>query len=923
MVEAFHKGIIFPNKQVAETHKMTADGHLLVSETYIGGHVEALESGVFRADIPCKFRMEVEALERLKAEVKDTLSYSLSHELGIDLETLEDLDQVVGEIQKKIDTLIEEPMRTENPKIYHLDVGAMYPNIILTNRLQPPSVITEEDCLACVYNTPDAVCKKDMNWVWRGEIIPATKGEYERIMQQLEQERFGKPPKPFHSLPKEQRLAVEKKRLQDFCKKSYGRVHEARIEERTSTICERENGFYVNTVMAFRDRRYEYKAMLKKAKGELDAVSENDDDGKKAGKAKVVLYESLQLAHKCILNSFYGYVMRKGSRWFSMEMAGIVCHTGANIIMEARKLVEKIGRPLELDTDGIWCLLPDSFPENYKVKMKNGKSVSVSYPGAMLNALVKDKFTNNQYHTLKPDGTYEVSSENSIFFEVDGPYLSMILPASKEEGKKLKKRYAVFNFDGSLAELKGFEIKRRGELNIIKEFQKDVFSAFLGGKTLNEAYQSVAKVADNWLDVLFTKGADLRDEELFDLIAENRSMSKKLEEYGNQKSTSITTAKRLAEFLGADMVKNAGLACRYVISQLPAFAPVAERAIPLAIFQAEPQVAAHYLRKWTDSDKISPENINIRELLDWPYYVERLGNCIQKIVTIPAALQGVNNPVPRVPHPDWLENMKKKKIELACQPKITEIFKKKTDVPITPISTRTPRSSQTRKRPTPAVFMEDLPDSHLNTDDLVELDESGNIVKRARMEDSSGNIQVTPSRMSNWLIKKKINQTQTPPTQVISKKRNEEGPIEKKTWKNDGFHEWLRFLKRKWKKQRTDRKNFLRSNASMINSSMSFGGRTNLESMLAFNRDKLSRENWHILQVAETKSPGIFDVFAFVGGVLKKFSLNIPRVFYVNYLNKLENPGGKPVQKILPRMQACHFLYEYTADESKFRAEMK
>ena len=50
--------------------------------------------------------------------------------------------------------------------------------------------------------------------------------------------------------------------------------------------------------------------------------------------------------------------------------------------------------------------------------------------------------------------TYTVRSENSIFFEVDGPYLAMILPASKEEGKKLKKRYAVFNFDGSLAELK-------------------------------------------------------------------------------------------------------------------------------------------------------------------------------------------------------------------------------------------------------------------------------------------------------------------------------------------------------------------------------------------------------------------------------------------------------------------------------------
>jgi hypothetical protein len=31
---------------------------------------------------------------------------------------------------------------------------------------------------------------------------------------------------------------------------------------------------------------------------------------------------------------------------------------------------------------------------------------------------------------------------------------AMILPASKEEGKSIKKRYAVFNFDGSLAELK-------------------------------------------------------------------------------------------------------------------------------------------------------------------------------------------------------------------------------------------------------------------------------------------------------------------------------------------------------------------------------------------------------------------------------------------------------------------------------------
>ena len=58
----------------------------------------------------------------------------------------------------------------------------------------------------------------------------------------------------------------------------------------------------------------------------------------------------------------------------------------------------------------------------------------------------------------------------SIFFEIDGPYRAMIIPAAKEEGKLLKKRYAVYNPNGSMAELKCFELKRRGELKIIKIF---------------------------------------------------------------------------------------------------------------------------------------------------------------------------------------------------------------------------------------------------------------------------------------------------------------------------------------------------------------------------------------------------------------------------------------------------------------------
>ena len=57
MVQAYHANIVFPNKQESILNKLTEDGHVMDSETYVGGHVEALESGVFRADIPCRFRM--------------------------------------------------------------------------------------------------------------------------------------------------------------------------------------------------------------------------------------------------------------------------------------------------------------------------------------------------------------------------------------------------------------------------------------------------------------------------------------------------------------------------------------------------------------------------------------------------------------------------------------------------------------------------------------------------------------------------------------------------------------------------------------------------------------------------------------------------------------------------------------------------
>lgn len=232
--------------------------------------------------------------------------------------------------------------------------------------------------------------QRKLKWTWNGDFIPADRLELEGIRKQLETERFPDPKGKkefisFYELPQSDQNSKLKSRLKDYSKKVYKVTHQEVEEERESIICMRENPFYVDTVRAFRDRRYIYKDKLKQAQREYERVSKENKSEFSIQEASkmIILYDSLQLAHKCILNSFYGYVMRRGARWYSMETAGagfffflnntvflkiffLVTYTGAKIITQSREIIEKIGVPLELDTDGIWCILPQCFPQNFK-----------------------------------------------------------------------------------------------------------------------------------------------------------------------------------------------------------------------------------------------------------------------------------------------------------------------------------------------------------------------------------------------------------------------------------------------------------------------------------------------------------------------------------------------------------------------------
>ena len=53
-----------PNRH-EDPHGNMYDGHLLASETYVGGHVEALEAGVFRSDIATDFKIVPAAVQQV------------------------------------------------------------------------------------------------------------------------------------------------------------------------------------------------------------------------------------------------------------------------------------------------------------------------------------------------------------------------------------------------------------------------------------------------------------------------------------------------------------------------------------------------------------------------------------------------------------------------------------------------------------------------------------------------------------------------------------------------------------------------------------------------------------------------------------------------------------------------------------------
>jgi DNA polymerase epsilon subunit 1 len=690
-----------------------------------------------------------------------------------------------------------------------------------------------------------------MEWQWKGEYYPLNRGEFERIKLHHHTDP---------NMSKADDMLLLRKEVREYSQKHYKQAFEHKNEMRSDIVCMRENPFYVNTVKAFRDRRYEFKAKVKVWNKAYQKFKDDPDESKKAWNM-MLLYESLQLAHKIILNSFYGYVMRRGARWYSMEMAAMVTHTGSEIIQMARNLFVKIGKPLELDTDGIWTLLPAGFPETFDIEFKDGSKSTLSFPCSMCNLLIYDAYKNTQYQMERPDKhmKFTTSTEMSIFFEIDGPHRAMVIPAAREENKVLKKRYAVFDMKGKLSEVKGFEIKRRGELKIIKIFQSEIFQQYLKGTTLRECYQYCAETCNKWLSILRQQGESMREDEIVTLIAESKVLSKNIKEYDSKKGVAITAAKRMSELLGSDLLNGKGLNCKFLISKKPANAPLNERVIPVALLHVKDEpIKMKFLRKWLKDPTI--QSADIRPIIDWDYYIERVSNTIQKMVTISAAYQGIENPVPFIAHPKWLVQKLIRESDTNPQQKLLSFFSVKPKVTDIEDMLSVP-GKENRQRPSNGM----------------DIERNGS-AKKGKLSQKKGFEEFEPTIQYQ-----------------------------------DNFSGWLEEQKKLWKLNRARRKAGLSSSSGLTrdNAAKSF-----------FKNSELQLQNMplHILSISKTKTPGEYIMWILFEHSPVSLKVKVERTIYIHVVNpKIDVPSEfKKSAKVLPRDKKVNALYEFTLPEAAF-----
>lgn len=239
---------------------------------------------------------------------------------------------------------------------------------------------------------------------------------------------------------------------------------------------------------------------------------------------------------------------------------------------------------------------------------------------------------------------------------------------------------------------------------------------------------------------------------------------------------------------------------------------------------------------------------------------------ILQLITIPAALQRIPNPVPRVHHPDWLARRVANLTDKFKQHNLSDMF------------------AQQR------------------------------VSHQKQIESGDPLVQ-------------KLQATRVEPTQKPTKSKATastalsdvlpEGPAP--DIKVD-YPAWVAHMKPFWRKHRKEKKALQSSGMAMSNGA---GGR--LGSMLQKQTFSLDSHIWDIVQIAEVAGrPGEFKLWLLIDGTLQAVRLHVPRQFLINFKTLPEDQDWpedcqvEAISRTLPRSHRALNLLRVTTSESNF-----
>ncbi|MCT4643012.1 MAG: DNA polymerase II [Bacteriovoracaceae bacterium] len=218
--------------------------------------------------------------------------------------------------------------------------------------------------------------------------------------------------------------------------------------------------------------------------------------------AKKEQNESLSMAIKILMNSFYGVMGSTRSRFYHATLPSAITQIGQWIIKTTIAYFESLGlEVLYGDTDSIFIRLDMSRKPQDLVKQTN----------TYLNKLLMDK--------------YKVESFLELEFEKSYPKL--FFGATRDGASGAKKKYAAW--DGQDVHFKGMESVRSDWTKLAKDFQKAIFVNYFQDKPLEEFIKNyVGELKAGFYD---------------DKLVYKKRLTKRIEEYTKNIPVHVRAAK--------------------------------------------------------------------------------------------------------------------------------------------------------------------------------------------------------------------------------------------------------------------------------------------------------------------------------------------------------------------------------------------